>query len=479
MNRDRVKVLFVAVAVLLLAIGGWWLLSHTEWADRPVWRGATGEAKTNPVYAAEQLLRRLGMTAEHRDTMTALPPQHGRLVILSDDWSAVPGQSERLHTWVKQGGHLVLMSGTAWRSTPLADWVPVGVKMVDEGARKTRKDAQEAPNGPKAPKTGQEKPQHEDPADADEDEDEASEDGMSQDGDDADSDEGNDTSHESYECKDNRRAGSTSDGKTAPAGGTAVSASASAPDAPDASDASPTINRWKQCGLFQPQLRLKRTGPQVGYDWLWDVIDTDGHQALRLPVGDGTVTVLNSAPSVFMQTTILDCDHAPLLTQALQAEAGATAWFYLSETREALLPWLWHQGWIAVVLGALTLAAALWRQAVRFGPALPTPPRLRRSIGEQVRGMGHYLMRQGCEALLLAQQRALESTAGRRLVDYSRHPLPDRARRIAQATGVSEHDLLAALSARFCTRAELPARLQILELARRRLQTHSQERPSR
>ena len=459
MNRDRVTWIFGAVAVLLVALGAWWLSTHTEWAERPVWRGATGEAKTNPVYASEQLLRQLGMTAEHRDTMSALPPQHGRLVILSDDWSAVPGQAERLHTWVKQGGHLVLMSGTAWRDTPLADWVPVRVERVNES------DRQET----------QENNRQEDSASAGEDEDKASEDEDDDKDADADEHEGDpdaeacddceDTSNKSYECK----------GDSSPDGASSSQAAASAPLA---SDAAPSLTQWKQCGLFLPNLRLTFTGGRQVQESVWSIFDR-GPQAMRVDVGDGTVTVLNSIPSAFMQQSILDCDHAPMLAAALQAEAGGTVWFYLSEKRQALLPWLWQEGWIAAVLGALTLAAALWRRAVRFGPALPTPPRLRRSIGEQVRGMGHYLMRHGSEALLLAQQRALESTAAKRLVDYSRHPLPERARRIAQATGVSEPDLHAALSARFCTRVELPARLQILELARRRLQTPSQERPSR
>jgi hypothetical protein len=472
MNRDRVMWIFGAVGVLLLALAGWWLSTHTEWEERPIWRHATGEARTNPVYASEQLLRQLGMTAEHRDTMNVLPPQHGRLVILSDDWAAVPGQAERLQAWVKQGGHLVLMSGTAWRSTPLADWVPVNVRMVNEGDHQ--------PGGKDAPAPSNKAlDEHQDTASASAD-DEASEDAD----DDADAhadscddcENDSDTSQPSYDCKNDATADTASDGKASPGAVTPITGST---HAPLGLEVPPSLTPWKQCGLFQPNLRLTNTSGIVHEDWTWSIFDGGGTQALRVEVGQGTVTVLNSIPNAFMQTTILDCDHAPMLTAALQAEAGATVWFYLSEKRQALLPWLWQEGWIAVVLGSLTLAAALWRRAVRFGPALPTPPRLRRSIGEQVRGMGHYLMRHGSEALLHAQQRALEATAARRLVDYSRHPLPDRARRIAQATGVSEHDLHAALSARFCTRVELPARLQILELARRRLQTHSHERPSR
>ena len=185
--------------------------------------------------------------------------------------------------------------------------------------------------------------------------------------------------------------------------------------------------------------------------------------------GRGTVTVLNTGAHVFRGRMPFACDLSLLLAASVQAERGATVWIHLDETREALTPWLWHSGWIAVVLGLLTLAAALWRAAVRFGPRLPPPPRLRRSISEQVRGMGAYLHRHGRDALLAAQHRALDEAATRTVRGYARLPLADRVHAIATATGVARDDLYTAMSSRFCTRAELPQRLHLLETARRLL----------
>lgn len=454
MTRERLLWLLGLIAI---ALGAWWLTANTEWADRPVWRDAHGEAKTNPVYATEQLLRKLGMQAEHRDTLEQLPPPTARLVMLSDDWSVVPGRAEQLRQWVKNGGHLVLLTASTWEESPLGEWIPIGKSFVNEVQGPSRPAAPPVPSvAPSSPSA-----QQGDTAQEDEDCDDCDED----------SDEASDTEEE--EADNAGHAPSTPPATTArpaaPAGPAAGAASQAAAD-----DDLMAFSVWDQCNLFQSNLRLKIKG---NHRTQWAVYQRPGAQALRVGVGQGSVTVLNSLQRAFMETQILQCDHAVLLSSALQAEPGATVWFYLSEKREALVPWLWRHGWIAAVLAALTLAAALWRRAVRFGPDLPVPPRLRRSIAEQVRGMGHYLYRHGSEALMLAQQRALESTATRRLADYPRHPLPERARRIAQATGVSEPDLLAAMSAKFCTRAELPARLQILELARRRLQTQPQERP--
>lgn len=453
MTRER---LFWLLGVIVIALGAWWLSANTEWADRPTWRNAQGEAKTNPVYVAEQLMRQLGMKAEHRDTLDALPPPTARLVMLSDEWSVVPGRSEQLRQWVQHGGHLVLFTASDWHDTPLGEWIPIDREIVNEASpdappRGVPKAPGATPSGPSARR-----------------DEAAREDDDCDDDCDGDSDENGNTGDEESDVSASPPAA-----PGVAAAGAGASGPSSAASQAAASDML-ALSSWNQCNLFQSNLRLKITGQ---HRTRWALYQRPGAQGLRVDVGQGTVTVLNTLPNAFMDTHLLDCDHAVLMTSALQATSGATVWFFLNEKREALVPWLWHHGWIAVVLGALTLAAAMWRRAVRFGPGLPVPPRLRRSIAEQVRGLGHYLYRNGSEALMLAQQRALDSTAARRLVDHARHPLPERARRIAQATGVSEHDLLAAMSAKFCTRAELPARLQILELARRRLQTPQQERP--
>ena len=217
-------------------------------------------------------------------------------------------------------------------------------------------------------------------------------------------------------------------------------------------------------GLDDQRLRIK-----PGQSANWSLTRELGAEALRVPVGRGSVTVLNAGRKSFSDPSLLQCDNALVLAATVQAEPGAFALIYLNETREALLPWLWHRAWIVILTGLLALAAALWRASVRFGPRMAVPTRLRRSIAEQVRGLGHYLQREGREALLIAQQRALDEAAAKQLQGYRKLPNSQRAHAIAAATSMDGVALSIALHDKTCPRAALPARLQLLESARRLL----------
>lgn len=391
MMRER---LAWVLAVLGLVLGAWWLSANTEWVDETSRRPAQGEARDNPVYAAEQLLRRLGMDAAHHESLAALPPEQGRLVLLSGDWVLVPERAEQLHQWVLRGGHLVLTRDSDWEDTPLEAWVPVEVI--------SRK-----PAGPAKP------------------------------------------------------------GRPFPAS-SAVPTEHTRSELISAPPLWGSTDRVVTCDNI-PAETLRPTGDQSPS---WALTRLDLTYALRVPVGQGTVTVLNADGSTFHNGPALRCDMPLLLAAAVQAEPGAVAWIYLHERREPLLAWLWQRGWIAVLIGLLALVAALWRAAVRFGPLQAPPPRLRRSISEQVRGLAAYLQRGGREALLEAQRRALDEAAARRLVRYARLPMAERMRALAAATGLPADDLYTAMTARNSTRPELLQRLHWLETARRRLQSN-------
>lgn len=403
MTRER---LLLLLALIGLAAGAWWLTVNTEWVEVERPRPAQGAARDNPVYAFEQLLRRLGLRVEHHEALPGMPPPQARLVLLSNDWELIPGRAEQLQEWVRRGGHLVLPQVQHWDDTALAKWVPVEV------VRPSRPD-KPMPSAAARP------------------------------------------------------------------------ASAAGPRQPGADDPILLVSTpppWEgtaklfSCDMFYDRDTLR---PKQGQEAAWTLkrAGAAGNtQVLRVPVGQGSVTVLNTGWFSFHNQSALRCDHPLLLAAAVQAEPGAIVWVYVNEKREALLPWLWQQGWIAIVAGLLALAAALWRAAVRFGPRLAPAPRLRRSISEQVRGLGAYLQGAAPDALLAAQQRALHEAAARALPRYARLATPARAQAVADATGLALPDLSAALTARFCTRAELPQRLQVLETARRRLQKIPDER---
>ena len=72
-----------------------------------------------------------------------------------------------------------------------------------------------------------------------------------------------------------------------------------------------------------------------------------------------------------------------------------------------------------VVLSGLVIALLLWRGAVRFGPLAAEPALARRSLAEQIRGTGEFVLRGGSGvALHAAMVRALEETVRRRVKGY-------------------------------------------------------------
>ena len=402
MMRDR---LIGVILAILLALGGWWVAMNTEWVDKPSPRPARGEARDNPVYAFEQLLRKLGMQARHFEQLDGMPPEGARLLLLSNEWELVPERGQQLRAWVERGGHLVLAQGTDWDETSLKDWVPIA--QVD-----TPRKVQALPT----PRP---------------------------------------------------RAASAA---AAAAASDAVTFVRAEPEGAALRSVPPVFGADAQLKICGSLLWNTRLAPQAGNRPLdWVVVGHNGAQAIRLPVGRGTVTVLNVSSGYFMDTSPLRCEDPLLAAAAMRAEPGAVAWIYLNERREPLLPWLWHGGAIAVLILAVALTAALWRGAVRVGPLRAVPSRGRRSIAEQVRGLGAYLHRHGRDALLQAQQRALDEAASRRLPGYSRLKRGDRAQAVARATGLTAEALSASMAAKDCSRKALPHHLQLLESARRRL----------
>lgn len=202
----------------------------------------------------------------------------------------------------------------------------------------------------------------------------------------------------------------------------------------------------------------------------WLVQGAQGIELVRMPVGRGSVTVygprtlLNNGEVVRTGT-----DHAMLVSRALQVERGSALWLVPDEARPPLLLWIWQRGWVAVLLGLLAIAAWLWRGMVRFGPVGVVPPLQRRSMREQVAGTGSFLQHHGPSALHQAQLRALQEAARLRLPGYALLRGDAALQRIAKATNLPAADLAAAMAAR-ADRASLAADLELLELARRRLQ---------
>jgi hypothetical protein len=201
----------------------------------------------------------------------------------------------------------------------------------------------------------------------------------------------------------------------------------------------------------------------------WALRDETGHQAIRVTVGKGSVTVINGVP--FTRRALFEGGHADLFVAATQLHRGDQIVFVTEDDQPSLLAMVWLYGAPAVVLSAILIALLLWRDAVRFGPTIGVPEPRRRSMAEQIRGSGYFALKFGEGAALhAAAVRALTEAARRRIPNFSRLPRPQRATALGKATGMDGGALMSSIDGATKRRPkELPNTLASIEAARRQL----------
>lgn len=125
---SRGGLLAALLVALLLGAGLYALAGRTEWVEREVDLPLRGEAATDDWYAAQALLRRLGVQVVRQSHLDSLPPPPATLWLESTTWDLFPERTERLRQWVQQGGHLVVRSHQLVADAPLAQWAPIAVR---------------------------------------------------------------------------------------------------------------------------------------------------------------------------------------------------------------------------------------------------------------------------------------------------------------------------------------------------------------
>jgi hypothetical protein len=201
----------------------------------------------------------------------------------------------------------------------------------------------------------------------------------------------------------------------------------------------------------------------------WSLDDDFGNQVLRVNIGKGSVTVINAVP--FRYREILEGDNAALLVAALQLRKKDEVHFLSEEEHSSILALMWYLGWPVVLLALALIALALWRNSVRFGPLVAVPEQARRSLAEQIRGTGLFVIRfGGGKALHAAAVRALYEAAGRRISAWSRLPASEQIEALARLTGADAATLGPAVNHGGPRRPhELRQAIVLIESVRRRL----------
>ena len=202
----------------------------------------------------------------------------------------------------------------------------------------------------------------------------------------------------------------------------------------------------------------------------WRLRDRDGHtKALRIPIGRGSVTLINAM--TFGNLDLLCGDSGLLFTAATQLRRGDDIEFLTDGGGGSLLALLWNYGAPVIVLAGLLIILWLWRSGVRFGPLVAAADPARRSLAEQIRGTGQFVVRfGGGKALYAATARALNEAASRRVPRYERLNGEERVAALASLTGLGSAELSAALDDPAARRPkEIRKTIAFLEAARRRI----------
>jgi hypothetical protein len=403
-TSPRLAVLSVIGIVLLYAAGNW-IASNTEWVEHTLPMPPKGEAARNPFYAAQRFADRLGATTSW-DRIFVEPSTDAVIVLSTWQWNLSANRRIALERWVERGGRLVVDSAIFGGVDQFEKWSGISWKYVIPEEDEDDKKGEEVEEGEKAEDAtaGEDAPEVEDASKVEGAE--AEDDSEAEDApEDADADE--------HEDED------------------AVSVTACR-EATEERDGAPVTSqralnkRFCTGGGFGMLVTSKPV--------LWGLRDERGLQVMRVKVGRGSVTVINGTP--FRSRALFDGDHAWLLVAATQMTRGDEMHFLSQDDHPGLLAVAWMRGWPVIILSGLLIALLLWRGAMRFGPLEAPPTLARRSLAEQIRGTGEFVVRGGgAPALHGAMVRALEEAVRKHVKGYSGLTGAARISALAAAVG--------------------------------------------
>lgn len=200
----------------------------------------------------------------------------------------------------------------------------------------------------------------------------------------------------------------------------------------------------------------------------WMVEDDHGVYLAVFAHGRGQVSVL-ADPQSFDNKTIDELQSAEIGWELVRlGGAPRSVWFL---TRAAIPPlgeWLLRRGWPLLLSVFVWLAAWCWYRAARFGPLLPGPKAVRRSIAEQIEHVGRWRWRRrDLMTLIEASRAAVRRRALSRHPEWSKLQPAEFADRLAAACALEVSGVARALQEPVTQLTEFTQAMRTLERARR------------
>ena len=243
---------------------------------------------------------------------------------------------------------------------------------------------------------------------------------------------------------------------------TTMSSGADCPLMKVRADGAPTGQSFRVCDA----------GPTLAFDGehapTWSLSDDRGMHVIRTGVGFGEITVLEPA-NMLSNAMLKRADHAEMFAAALGLRHDDTLLIFHPATAVPLPLLLWR----LVAPGILFLLAALlalaWRHIPSFGPPLPLPSPLRRSLAEQIRANARFAWRtRSLGGLRTSARVSLDEAAAQHIAGYASLDASQRAERLAELTGLDPTAIRAARDEVAARRLnEERAAITLMEVCRR------------
>jgi hypothetical protein len=200
----------------------------------------------------------------------------------------------------------------------------------------------------------------------------------------------------------------------------------------------------------------------------WSLSDAHGNQVMRVGIGFGELTVIGPRWIAYNKT-LLRADHAEVLVASAGLRHGDTLLILSPSKAEPLIALLWRLAAPAILFLSAAMILLILRNVPRFGPPLPAPQAIRRSLAEQIRANARFAWRtRKLESLRAAARRSLDEVAQRQIIGYGALDMRRRADSLAASTGIDSVAINAALTLDTANKmSEHRAAILLLELCRR------------
>jgi hypothetical protein len=209
---------------------------------------------------------------------------------------------------------------------------------------------------------------------------------------------------------------------------------------------------------------------------VWSLANRSGLQVLRVNIGRGSLTVIPRY-SLISNLNLIRHDHAEIFVSASQLAQGDYLYIVNVARAETLIALVWRLAAPALVFFGVAILCIILRQLPRFGPALPPPAMVRRSLAEQIRANAAFAWRtRKLTALRAAVRRALDETAKKRIASYSSLDIRKRVNAIAAWAGIDSKTLNSAMTEDAVAAPQVQrAAIALLEQTRRILNARFQK----